>query len=183
MSNVHPKITTWPQWFKYYADFFLMVAVIVAIFATHMPFRTPVEAHVFGAVLAIGFGVWTFAEYWTHRVILHRWFWHGTHEEHHLKPTHFVIFPGWYIPAAWLAFAVIAYGIGGLAWPFFAGFSLGYLWFLTTHDMLHHVADLGRTRMKWLTTYAIWHNRHHKRPDVNYGITTSVWDRVFGTYL
>jgi len=35
---------------------------------------------------AAGFVLFTFAEYWIHRSILHRWFYHGAHEQHHLHP-------------------------------------------------------------------------------------------------
>lgn len=130
---------------------------------------------------AAGFVLWTFVEYWTHRSLLHRWFWQGNHEAHHKQPQAYVVFPLWYLPSIFLAVLAVFWLVlpTAIAWPLYAGFLLGYCWFLTMHHWLHHI-DLKR-RGGWLQRYAIWHNRHHKMINCNYGITTPTWDWLFRT--
>lgn len=140
-------------------------ALIVAAFTYNGPLWLAWAA--FGAVL------FTFVEYWTHRILLHRWFWHGTHERHHTHPQEFSIFPVWYTPAIFAGFFVV------LPAPIFAGFIVGYCWFLVWHHALH---QWQLDRHLWVRRYADWHNQHHHGLPCNYGITTTLWDVVFRTY-
>jgi len=116
----------------------------------------------------LGFALFTFAEYWTHRELLHRWFYHGTHEQHHKEPEGYVTFAWWVLPLSffmlWLALPL------GL----FAGLTAGYCWFIFWHHVLHHT--------DWAPRYAHWHLVHHRAARWNFGITTPLWDRLFGTY-
>ena len=72
--------------------------------------------------------------------------------------------------------------------PFFSlasavtgGLATGYLWYVIVHYAAHHWAPrpgsyFYRTRMH--------HARHHYAPDFgNYGVTSDIWDRIFGTVL
>lgn len=163
---------TFHRW-RYWLDFFWPPPLIASLIA--LDARTWLWA----AAFVLGFMLWTFAEYWTHRTLLHVFFWHGTHERHHLRPAEYVETIWWYTPpffaavliVAWLARDYMAVGI-------YAGFAAGYMWFLTMHHWLHHIDLKERT---WLHRYAIWHNRHHKFSDCNYGITTPMWDIMFRT--
>lgn len=61
----------------------------------------------------------------------------------------------------------------------YAGFLVGYGAFLFVHYAVHHwtirpTDTLYRLKMM--------HAAHHRLDDVNYGVTTTLWDRVFGTY-
>lgn len=125
------------------------------------------------ALAALGALLFTLVEYWTHRSFLHRFFWHGRHERHHKQPSEHVIFPLWHTPAIFAGFFVV------LPLPVFAGFVAGYVWFLVLHHALHHWT---LRRATWLHGYAHWHNLHHVHDDCNFGITTSGWDWLFGTY-
>ncbi len=120
-----------------------------------------------------GFLLFTFLEYWIHRVALHRYFYHGTHERHHLRPEEYVVFPVYYTPAIFLGFFIV------LPLPVFVGFTLGYCWFVIWHDALHH-HNLDHHPL--IKRYAAWHDVHHKRPGYNFGITVPLWDFLFGTY-
>lgn len=163
MAHVHAK----PDW-RYWLDFYLYPAIVAGCFVFG-----GVNLHWLWAV-PLGFLFWTFAEYWAHRSILHTIFWqnHGTHLHHHQHPEDFVIFPIWQLPLVWLAFFLI------MPLPFFAGFTLGYVWFVALHHMLHH----WQLNDGWLKQYSVWHDRHHKETYYNYGITTPIWDFVFRTY-
>ena len=122
---------------------------------------------------AAGVVLFTFVEYWAHRTMLHEWFSHSQHERHHTHPDEYVVFPFWYTPAMFAGFFMV------LPLPVFAGFVLGYCWFLTWHHVLHHT-DLSRLPA-FVTRYAVWHLAHHRRDDCNFGITVPLWDFVFRT--
>jgi dihydroceramide fatty acyl 2-hydroxylase len=62
---------------------------------------------------------------------------------------------------------------------FFAGLVAGYVWYDLTHYYLHHAVPTSETG-KWMRKYHLVH--HFKTPQVRYGITTPLWDLIFGTY-
>ncbi|MCS3725515.1 sterol desaturase family protein [Bradyrhizobium betae] len=126
------------------------------------------------ALALLGFVLFTFTEYWVHRLPLHAWLYHDRHERHHTHPREYVVFPIYYSPAIFAA-AYLA-----LPHAVFVGFTLGYLWFLVWHHLLHHV-DLNRVPA-FVRAYAVWHLAHHHDETCNFGITVPVWDFVFGTY-
>jgi sterol desaturase/sphingolipid hydroxylase (fatty acid hydroxylase superfamily) len=152
---------------RYYVDFWLfplIAAVIVAVDCRSLAWL---------GWAALGALLFTFVEYWTHRVLLHRLLWNGKHERHHTHPWEPTIFPVWYTPAIFAGFLLL------MPLPVFAGFVAGYCWFLAWHHALHH---WQLDRRPWVRAYANWHNQHHRGLPVNYGITTPLWDLVFGTY-
>ena len=155
-----------PKW-KYYFDFglFPVVGVVLASLTWTGP------SYLLG--ILSGTLLFTLIEYWTHRSILHRWFWHGYHERHHTHPAEFVPLPLWYTPLIFTGF--------GLVFPYSVtvGLMLGYMWFFGLHHLLHHVSH---RKHPWLGAYAKWHMRHHDECPCNYGITHPLWDMVFGTY-
>ncbi|WP_445222268.1 sterol desaturase family protein [Bradyrhizobium sp. Pa8] len=123
---------------------------------------------------AAGFVLFTFTEYWVHRLPLHAWLYHARHERHHTHPREYVVFPIYYTPAVFaLAFFVMPRAI-------FAGFVVGYVWFLVWHHLLHH-ADMNSLPAP-IRRYALWHLAHHHDERCNFGITVPLWDFVFGTY-
>lgn len=123
------------------------------------------------ATALFGFVLFTLAEYWIHRTALHRWFYHGTHEDHHLRPEEYVFL--WYVPFLFIGFFLV------MPAPVFAGFTLSYCWFIAAHHVMHH-CDLGKHPL--IRRYAEWHLLHHKFMRCNFGITHPFWDMVFGTY-
>ena len=74
----------------------------------------------------------------------------------------------------WVCFAVVYLVAGG---AFLAGALLAYSWYLFVHHCTHHSAHR-------LPAFLIRnHNDHHKVSTRNYGVTTTLWDNVFGTAL
>jgi sterol desaturase/sphingolipid hydroxylase (fatty acid hydroxylase superfamily) len=61
------------------------------------------------------------------------------------------------------------------------GLYAGYNYFALVHHWQHH-------RSKDFEGVAYWrrlgrlHHLHHHRQDVNFGISTTMWDRLFGTF-
>jgi sterol desaturase/sphingolipid hydroxylase (fatty acid hydroxylase superfamily) len=157
---------------QYYVDFVAFPLAVIAVAALE-----GVSLAWFG-VAVIGFVLFTFAEYWTHRLILHRLFWHATHERHHTHAHEYVVFAVWLLPLFFLVLLAISVDLTGSG-ALWCGFATGYVWFLTWHHMLHHRELEHRP---WVARYAAWHNQHHMNIRCNYGITNPVWDYVFGTY-
>lgn len=126
----------------------------------------------------LGVLAWTLAEYAIHRGFGHR---KGAknpfsveHLKHHALVTYFA--PTW--KKAIVAVAVFAV-CALIAGPAFAGgFAAMYVTYEWVHRRLHtHAA---------LTAYGRWARRHHfhhhfARPRMNHGVTTPLWDWVFGT--
>ena len=154
---------------RYYADFVLFPLAAVSIALVYC------RSLEWVGLAILGFLLWTFAEYWAHRSVLHRWFWHGIHERHHRHPAEYVVFP-----PLQLALYGAAYVAAFLMLPLsvFDGLLFGSSWFITLHHLLHHI-DLQPHTL--LHRYSIWHNRHHRFDDCNYGITVPVWDWLFRT--
>ena len=113
---------------------------------------------------------WTVAEYLTHRFVLHA-ISPVEHRLHHARPQDGVDKIFWQI---WLAFSVVYLTMGGSV---LAGVLAAYAWYLSVHYCAHHNPSI-------LPASLVKHHLdHHKFARRNYGVTTRVWDRVFGTML
>jgi sterol desaturase/sphingolipid hydroxylase (fatty acid hydroxylase superfamily) len=142
-----------------------------------------------------GILVWTFAEYMLHRYLFHyepthpraKWVWYLIHGVHHEQPqckTRLVMPPVLSIPLAFVFYGlfhvVVGTVFGAPRWigPLFAGFVTGYLMYDMLHYAEHHLS------MKWgflkhLKRYHLLH--HFKTPDDRFGVSSPLWDHVFGT--
>lgn len=123
---------------------------------------------------AAGVFLFSFMEYWVHRVPLHTFYYHGVHEHHHKHPKDYSVFPFWFTPSVFLGFWIV------FPSSVFTGLVVGYLWFLLWHHILHHF-NLEKLP-RWVQKYALWHLKHHHDDDCNFGITLPVWDYLFRTY-
>lgn len=141
---------------------------------------------------ACGVAVWTLVEYLLHRFLFHFKpppgsqgavdLWYLLHEVHHEYPfdRDRLVMP----PAVSLVLAVVLAIPARLLTgphafsPFFAGFVAGYLWYDLTHYATHHLKPLTG----WGKRRKAHHLLHHFRdPGTRFGVTTPVWDFVFGT--
>jgi sterol desaturase/sphingolipid hydroxylase (fatty acid hydroxylase superfamily) len=151
---------------------------------------TPVLFGYVGGIL-----VWSFSEYLLHRFLFHfepesprlKWVWYLIHGVHHEQPgckTRLVMPPVLSIPLAFLFYGLfyltIGIVLGSPAWiaPIFAGFLTGYL----IYDMVHyatHNLTMSWGFLKFIKRYHLLH--HYKTPDDRFGISSPLWDVVFGT--
>jgi len=145
------------------------------------------------AVLAVlGIFIWTLAEYMLHRFIFHfqpksawgknmHWMFHGVHHDYPSDPLRLVMVPSVSIPLASLFFVLFMGLLGtGNAMPFTAGFLTGYLFYDMTHYAVHHFP----IKSKVFGRLREMHMRHHYQdPDNGFGVSTPLWDHVFGTTL
>jgi sterol desaturase/sphingolipid hydroxylase (fatty acid hydroxylase superfamily) len=141
-------------------------------------------------VFALGLVFWSLAEYLLHRFVFHfqpdtRWgrrlhfIIHGVHHDYPHDPMRLVMPPSVSVPLAALVFVGFRTVLGP-AWslPFFAGFLVGYLIYDMTHYHIHHHRSENRLSLA-LRRY---HYRHHfQQSDRGFGVTSSLWDRVFQT--
>ncbi len=177
-SRVHPAV-----------PHLLYVPMVGFFFYLSWRARIPVEYVV--SLFALGLFLWTFAEYILHRFVFHfhtktefgRRVWFIIHGVHHDYPrdSRRLVMP----PAVSLPLCALFYGIFRLCFgpeymfaPF-AGFIVGYLSYDTLHFASHHWTLKGR----WALYLQHQHLRHHYQdPDRNFGVSSPIWDFVFGTY-
>lgn len=140
--------------------------------------------------ILFGYVVWTFTEYWLHRVVFHfepqaglgarlHWMMHGVHHDHPNDPLRLVMPPSASLPLG--AVFVVAFQLllpFGSACALAAGFFAGYLAYDMTHYAVHHrppKGPIGRTLREL-------HMRHHFQDDrTGFGVSAPWWDVVFGT--
>ncbi len=150
--------------------------------------------------VAIGWFIWTLLEYWLHRTLFHwtpptswgprfHFILHGVHHDWY-KDRLRLVMP----PAASLAIGVVVWSATLLAgrllsfaldpsWTYgvFAGIMCGYL----AYDMIHYYVHHGRPRSAVMKALRSHHAKHHHNPryaDKKFGVSTTLWDHVFGTY-
>ena len=135
-----------------------------------------------------GFFSWTLLEYLMHRYLFHiggenrfirrfRYMMHGIHHDFP-KDKHRLIMP----PVPWLIYTIVLTGIFYLfmrnyVFVFMPGLLLGYCCYVSIHYLIHiaHPPHILRRLI-------IHHSLHHYRfPDHAFGVSSTLWDRVFGT--
>ncbi|MCA9542885.1 MAG: sterol desaturase family protein [Myxococcales bacterium] len=139
---------------------------------------------VLGAAL-LGALTWTFMEYCIHRWLGHRWkrnVFGKEHTRHHSEGDYFAATPK-KLGAASLFLAVtappaiwVAGALAGGAW------AVGLVGFYGYYEWLHRRAHTHGPR----NAYGRWVRRHHFHhhfgdPRMNHGVTSPLWDAVFGT--
>jgi sterol desaturase/sphingolipid hydroxylase (fatty acid hydroxylase superfamily) len=144
----------------------LVASLIAIVLLAISPFRVSSGA----ALFAAGVITWTLAEYVVHRFVLHG-FVTTKHGLHHANPDEAVLNIFWQI---WACFALIFLIAGG---AFLAGALVAYAWYLFVHHCAHHRHEHSRLPL------LKHHRSHHKFATRNYGVSTTLWDHVFGTML
>lgn len=153
---------------SYYADFILVPLLIAA----SLPY-----ANLWWA--PAGFAAWTLVEWLLHRYVFHVWM-RRQHWLHHIRPSAFIAAPGWLTAGLHIIALSAAFTTGWVG--AFAGFELGYLAYIITHDAIHHGAyKVEGSRWTWLGWRASLHHVHHRGVEANFGVITSYWDLMFGT--
>lgn len=136
----------------------------------------------------MGAFTWSFLEY-----VIHRWLGHDRrfkkgifakeHIRHHIEGDYFA--PSWKKALFGLSIAAVAAPIAALllgpgpGLGYVAGLLLFYAAYEVLHRREHTSAGIG--------PYARWARRHHfhhhfENGKVNHGVTSPLWDIVFGTY-
>lgn len=131
-----------------------------------------------------GFLLWGLFEY-----ILHRWVLHGfssparrEHSRHHGQPQATISTPVLVIPFLATVICVLVALVmpRGAAALLTFGIYAGYNYFAIVHHLQHHRPG-ALSNSRFFARQLRLHEVHHERPDVHFGISTSIWDYVFGT--
>lgn len=152
--------------------------------------RAGVSAMTSVALFGIGALAWTFAEYWLHRTFFHwlpggRWgdrmhfLVHGVHHNWPRDKYRLVMPPAVSVSLFFLFLGLWLLTLGvPYAWAFHAGFVSGYVAYDLTHYFVHHY----NPKSKYFLQLKKHHMLHHfKDSDARFGVSSRLWDRVFGT--
>jgi sterol desaturase/sphingolipid hydroxylase (fatty acid hydroxylase superfamily) len=170
--------------FLYFADFVVYPLVIVALLAAALLQKGPHYWKELAVGFACGVAIWSLLEYLIHRVALHGIaYFAAMHEMHHSDPRALVGSPFWVSLGAICSGALLPLwlliGLGN-ACAVTAGLMLGYVYFGMLHHILHHShARRGTYLWRMKRRHAL---HHYGKTPCNFGVITSVWDRVFGTF-
>lgn len=125
---------------------------------------------------------WSLAEYLIHRFAFHHApILKSVHMAHHDAPraltgtpTIGTVLAFWLLvfwPMTWLVGVTAAAALT-------AGVMLGYLAYVGVHYIVHHTGSFGsRTLRRLIRIHAV----HHHDTAHNFGVTSAIWDWVFGT--
>lgn len=140
------------------------------------------------AVLA-GIFTWSLLEYLIHRFAGHarslvkRTPFGREHTAHHSRGDYFA--PWWKKLVSTVVFIALVLPLARLAtsWPIALAYTGGLIGFYLTYEVLHRLLHVWQG----VGPYARWARRHHFHhhfhdPQTNHGVTSPVWDIVFGTW-
>ncbi len=132
---------------------------------------------------------WTLFEYIMHRWVFHIvaesdraqkivYVMHGNHH-HYPRDRERLFMPP--VPSLILAsviFGLLFLAMGNNVFVFFAGFILGYLMYGSMHYAIH----AWNPPVKWMKPLWRNHHLHHYKDEAKgFGVSTTIWDHVFGT--
>ena len=179
LTHVHPSI-----------PFVLWIPVV--LYFLNLSFTTT-ELSVATNLIYVGLGLvfWTLTEYAMHRYVFHFdakskagkylvFLFHGIHHDDPQDPTRLVMPPVVSIALAIPFYFLFKLALGAEAcMPFFAGFIAGYL----VYDFLHFATHHFMFKAKWFKTLKENHMKHHymAKPG-KWGVSSPIWDYVFGTF-
>ena len=144
----------------------------------------------------IGLFLWTLTEYTLHRFLFHyqaktargqriTFLFHGVHHAQPQCKTRLVMPPVVSIPLAVLMYGLfyliivvllkIPYWIN----PLFSAFLTGYLIYDLSHYAQHHF-PMRKGYARYIKRYHMQH--HYKTPNQRFGVSSPLWDYVFGTH-
>jgi sterol desaturase/sphingolipid hydroxylase (fatty acid hydroxylase superfamily) len=168
----------------YYADFILYAAILLALVS--LTLRGSRSAQLIGLGAAIvAAGSWTLVEYLLHRFVFHRIpLIADLHHAHHAAPRAYLGTPTWvsFLILSGLFLAIWRLSTLNIAFGAISGLITGWLWY----GLVHHVIHYRRPRRLAVALRGSSHRHllHHSLHGAgNYGVTTPVWDYVFGTKM
>lgn len=145
-------------------------------------------------IFTAGMFLWSLFEYTIHRFVFHFfaesekakkivYIIHGNHHEYPRDKERLFMPP---VPSLLLAVTVFSimylgaflFGISVYVFAFFPGFLFGYL----IYGSMHYAIHAWNPPFKWMK--ALWRNHHlhhYKNVELGFGVSSTLWDHVFGT--
>ncbi len=152
-------------------------------------FQSKLSVLTVAGLFPLGVLSWTLLEYIIHRYLFHyepkshfgkqlHFIVHGVHHDYPNDARRLVMPPSISIPLAIVFWVLFAITFGRFAPPISAGFGFGYVCYDSIHFAIHHFA-MKRGVWSWLKQYHLHH--HYKDDHAGYGVSSPLWDYVFGT--
>lgn len=130
-----------------------------------------------GQLLA-GLLIWSLVEYLVHRFLFHSLYRHE-HWTHHLDPLEYIGISSWKTSAVYAGLLLLAW-LTHLT-SAFAGLVIGYFLYIALHYVMHRPNHWVHRFIPHLVAN---HDLHHiKGIEKNFGVSSPLWDFVFGTYI
>ena len=140
-------------------------------------------------IFVAGMLFWTLTEYILHRFAFHydpktdrgrriNYVLHGNHHEYPRDRERLFMPAAPSLIMASLFFVLFYLVLGKIAFPFFPGFMFGYL----IYGSMHYAIHAWNPPFKWMKP--LWRNHHlhhYKHGDLGFGVSSTMWDHVFGT--
>ena len=172
----------------YTAPLYIFLPVIAYFFYKSITFS--LAAYLILIFVVIGLVIWTLTEYTLHRFFFHfpaksefgkkiHFTFHGVHHDYPMDSKRLVMVPTISIPLA-IIFYFLFVAIFGEVYvaPLFVGFIAGYLFYDLTHYAIHHF----NMHSKFWLAIKNHHIKHHfENPNLGYGVSSPVWDKIIGT--
>lgn len=166
---------------------------IFALFSTALLYwsvtHTSLSAWQTIGMFALGVITFTWVEYNMHRYVFHmptytkaraklQYMIHGVHHEFPRDKDRLAMPPLLSVTIATVLLLVFRLIMGDLTFSFLPGFIVGYAGYLAIHYMVHAFQP-PKNIFKWLW---INHSIHHyKNGDVVFGVSSPLWDYLYGT--
>ncbi len=182
----HSGLQDWisPAWARrlFFLDFLVFPLAIFLCLAAVARNEASVSYVALVLLFGVGYAAWTLVEYLMHRFVFHHVpVFTAMHLAHHESPHDLLGTPTIVTLAAFgtLVFWPV-YEFSGLeeASALTAGMMSGYLAYVSIHYIVHNTGSRGWPALKRLIRL---HAIHHHDIHHNFGVTTDIWDRVFGT--
>ena len=167
---------------SYYADYYLSLALVMGLAGSTLAAGTWIECAEWLLSACLGVAAWTLIEYLIHRFMYHHVrFFRSFHDAHHAEPTAHIGAPP--VIGIVLILAVCFLPIAATRFVFASGLTSGMLIGYIAYMLAHHAAHFWQLSTgSWLNRLGRHHLLHHyQSKECNFGITTSFWDKVFGT--
>lgn len=165
---------------------YLPAVLYFVYYSSHrLNFKTLTIAALFG----VGMFSWTLTEYLLHRFVLHfeprtsigfkiQFLIHGVHHQYPKDPKRLVMPPAVSLTLAVIFWYIFKSFLGIYAFSFFPGFVAGYIAYDMMHYAIHHFKP-PKNKLRYLWKHHLQH--HYKTPDKAFGVSSPLWDYVFGT--
>jgi sterol desaturase/sphingolipid hydroxylase (fatty acid hydroxylase superfamily) len=140
-------------------------------------------------MFVLGFVIFTWVEYMTHRHVFHmkiytetrkkiQYLIHGVHHEFPRDKERLAMPPLVSITIATLLLLIFRVFMGDFVFSFLPGFLTGYAFYLSIHYMVHAY----QPPKNFMKTLWINHSVHHyKNGEVIFGVSSPFWDYLYGT--
>ncbi|WP_295654078.1 sterol desaturase family protein [uncultured Mucilaginibacter sp.] len=176
---------------QFFVPLIIYVPVIIYLLYKAI-FTVQLGAATIALLMISGLFVWTFVEYILHRFVFHfvpkqKWalrlhfIFHGVHHDYPNDLKRLVLPPSASIPlATGFYFLFNALLPQYYVYAFFPAFIGGYLVYDMTHYAIHHF-NFKSGLWKRIKQHHMLH--HYQDPTKGYGVSSDLWDRVFGSRI